>query len=218
MSIHSWFPTSIYITELQPSLKVQDNMINYVERFYEKNRYTNKDSNLTGDVHGDYKIFQKSTFSWLNKQISIHIEKYLDDLGVDTNNIIIYASKAWPTVVSRGGNVSRHKHKNSILSAVFYLKTGDEESGKLNFYSSHSEMYFIPVPIKKGHGNNHTVGHYMATPNRLVIFPSTLEHEVGTYTGEEIRCSVSYDIMITSVKNDSSEFTISHPSEWKELC
>ena len=51
-----------------------------------------------------------------------------------------------------------------------------------------------------------------------MIFPSSLEHEVGVYKGEKERYSLSYDIMITS-KRDSNDTEMCIPDirEWREL-
>ena len=217
MTLHSWFPTSLYYESFNSPPKVQDKMINYVERFYEKNKPILKEGKIvTGDEFGDSKIYQKAEFFWLNKQIFSRAEKYLDALGVDINKIKIYASKAWPIVIEKGGKILRHKHPNSILSAVFYLQTGDEESGEIRFYSSHSEIDFLPMKFKRN-GRSYTNCKYKARPNDLLIFPSTLEHEVNTYDGELQMYSISYDIIVTSTRNDACESTIPHPSEWKEL-
>ena len=217
MTLHSWFPTSLYYESFNSPPKVQDKMINYVERFYEKNKPILKEGKIvTGDEFGDSKIYQKAEFFWLNKQIFSSAEKYLDALGVDINKIKIYASKAWPIVIEKGGKILRHKHPNSILSAVFYLQTGDEESGEIRFYDSHSEVDFLPMKFKRN-GRSYTNCKYKARPNDLLIFPSTLEHEVNTYDGELPRYSISYDIIVTSTRNDACESTIPHPSEWKEL-
>ena len=218
MTLHSWFPTSLYSESITSPLKVQREMVRYVDRYYEKNAPIPKENGgvLVGDDSGDSKVYQKAEFSWLNKQIFSRVEKYLDALGVDINKIKIYASKAWPIVVEKGGKVLRHKHPNSILSAVFYLQTGDEESGEIRFYASHSEIDFLPMKFKRN-GRSYTNCKYKAKPNDLLIFPSTLEHEVETYNGELPRYSISYDIIVTSTRNDDWESTIPHPSQWKEL-
>ena len=213
MPVHYWFPTCIYVEEMDSPMDVQSDMLSYFNKF---GRNKSSLSIATGDNTGDYEIYKEPEFLWLNQEIFKHSCIYLESLGVDIETVKIYASKAWPIVIEKGGKILRHKHPNSILSAVFYLQTGDEESGEIRFYDSHSEVDFLPMKFKRN-GRSYTNCKYKARPNDLLIFPSTLEHEVNTYDGELPRYSISYDIIVTSTRNDACESTIPHPSEWKEL-
>ena len=218
MPIQQWFPTTLYVEELSAPPQIMEGMIDYVSRFYEKNK-ENYDTSigLTGDMFGESKIHQKSTFSWLNKQIWFHSNEYLHALGADTANLKVYASKAWPVVMQKGAQVWRHRHKNSVLSAVFYLKTDDTSSGQIRFFDSTSPLDQIPWDLNPNPLSFRKC-FYESHVNRLVVFPSSLEHEVGVYKGEKERYSLSYDIMITSNRNSSDvEMTIPDIREWREL-
>ena len=218
MPIHRWFPTTLYAEDLSPPPKIMEGMINYVSRFYEKNKENyNTSVGLTGDLFEDSKIHQKSTFSWLNKQIFFHSKEYLHALGVDTTNLKVYASKAWPVVMQKGSQVTQHTHKNSVLSAVFYLKTDDTSSGEIRFADPKSTLDQIPW-ILEPNPLSFRECYYEAKVNRLLVFPSSLEHAVGVYKGEKERYSLSYDIMITS-KRDSNDTEMCIPDirEWREL-
>ena len=84
-------------------------MIEYIDKFYEKNKYRFKEDsifeagNLTGDICDDYHLHHKSTFSWLNKEVFKNCKEYLESLGVDSDQLNIHATKAWPVVVTKGG-------------------------------------------------------------------------------------------------------------------
>ena len=58
---------------------------------------------------------------------------------------------------------------------------------------------------------------YESIENRLLIFPSSLHHEVEPYKGEIPRYSVTYDIIITGKENTDevdNEMSIIHPTQW----
>ena len=57
---------------------------------------------------------------------------------------------------------------------------------------------------------------YDAVQNRLVIFPSTLNHEVLPYSGITNRYSISYDILITTRK-ESGNFCLVNPKRWVKI-
>ena len=215
--LNRWFPTIIDIESLDPPAKVHREMVRYVDRFYEKNKqhYTCCLTGDIGDVH-THNLHDQSTFSWLNKQVFIQAQKYLEGLGADINNINIYATKAWPVVIKKGGQVNRHKHQNSVLSVVYYLQSNDE-SGKIEFRCSHTPIEHLPLRYKEGNGSNYTSGDYFPTPYKMIIFPSSLQHRVKPYTGDENRYSISYDIIVASKPKVPLEFTIPDPSEWRVL-
>ena len=218
MPIEQWFPTTLYVEELSAPPKVMKGMIDYVSRFYEKNKENyNWKIGLTGDMFGESRIHQSSTFSWLNKQILFYCKEYLCALGADPNDFKVYASKAWPVVLQKGAFVPRHNHRNSVLSAVFYLKSDDMDSGEITFFDSISTLDHIPWHLKPNPLSFRKC-FYKSYVNRLVVFPSSLDHEVEVYKGEKERYSISYDIMITSNKNSSNvEMTIPDIREWREL-
>ena len=222
MTLHSWFPTSIYVESCEPPLKNREKMIEYIDKFYEKNKYRFKEDsifeagNLTGDICDDYHLHHKSTFSWLNKEVFKNCKEYLESLGVDSDQLNIHATKAWPVVVTKGGYVPYHRHQNSVLSVVYYLQSNDE-SGKIEFRCSHTPIEHLPLRYKEGNGSNYTSGDYFPTPYKMIIFPSSLQHRVKPYTGDENRYSISYDIIVASKPKVPLEFTIPDPSEWRVL-
>ena len=57
---------------------------------------------------------------------------------------------------------------------------------------------------------------YDAVQNRLVIFPSTLNHEVLPYNGILNRYSISYDILITTRK-EAGNFCLVNPKRWVKI-
>ena len=171
---------------------------------------------MTGDICDDYHLHHKSTFSWLNKEVFKNCKEYLESLGVDSDQLNIHATKAWPVVVTKGGYVPYHRHQNSVLSVVYYLQSNDE-SGKIEFRCSHTPIEHLPLRYKEGNGSNYTSGDYFPTPYKMIIFPSSLQHRVKPYTGDENRYSISYDIIVASKPKVPLEFTIPDPSEWRVL-
>ena len=217
MPIQQWFPTTLYVEELSAPPKIMEGMVDYVSRFYEKNKqhYTCSLTVDTADVH-THNLHDQSTFSWLNKQVFIQAQKYLEGLGADINNINIYATKAWPVVIKKGGQVNRHKHQNSVLSVVYYLQS-DGNGGGIKFHATHSEIEFLPIRFENLNEFSYTNCSYPPVENSIIIFPSTLEHEVLTYDGDKPRYSITYDLIFTMKRTSYMEYTIPDPSEWRSL-
>jgi len=211
MTIDLWFPTAIYHEDLNPSQDTKQQMLEYMGGI------SASTNSYSGDNYGDYLLFDDDRFTWLNSQVAFHCRQYLSAFNVDVNKIKIYASKAWPVVVERGGRINRHTHPNSVLSVVYYPKTGSAlTGGKLKFYSPN--IHRLPIHVEELNDLSYGDTQYVPEEGRLFIFPSNIEHEVEEYHGNTPRYSISYDIIVTAsdAKSDN-EFAIIDPHSWKDI-
>ena len=211
MTIDLWFPTTIYHEDLIPSEDTKQQMLEYLGGIVSEN------NSYSGDNYGDYLMFDDDRFTWLNGKVAFHCREYLKHFNVDLDKIKIYASKAWPVVIQRGGNINRHTHPNSVLSVVYYPKTGNSlTGGRLKFYSPNSHR--LPIHVEELNDLSYGDTHYIPEEDRIFIFPSHIEHEVETYYGNTPRYSISYDIIVTaSHVKSNNEFAIIDPQRWKDI-
>ena len=223
MALESWFPTTIFYEDLAPPDEVHDDMLRYVDEFYDEHKDKLKEPdniNITGDVHNDFLVHNNPVFYWLNQQISDACGIYLAAMGADISYLSVYAQKSWPVVCRRNnGSVGSHTHKNSILSAVYYLKSDDNGSGRLFFNNPTALLDDLALTFPNKSELNFTQCHYTPVEKRLIIFPSNLEHSVEDYNGVQNRYSISYDLTVVA-KQDSekdNEFLITDPSLWGQL-
>tara|TARA_B100001059_G_C17821447_1_gene578544 strand:+ start:649 stop:1308 length:660 start_codon:yes stop_codon:yes gene_type:complete len=217
MHIDAWFATPIYNGEIVPT-KEQKNKI---ERYFYKYTQENGDKifignslNITGDVTGQHQISELEEFEWINEHLYGHIDNYLRAIGVNTSNYKFYIQKSWPVICDEGGGVAPHAHMNAHLSAVFYIRCGPDNGGDIIFGSSPDHpLNVLPVHIPN------TNVKYTPTENQLLIFPSSLRHQVTEFYGKDFRFSISYDIMITTHINinSDSESDVSNPDLWVSL-
>lgn len=218
MSLDFWFPTVIYREDLNPPDDVDSEIKKYFTNLWEKlSHIKNKPSSVTGDVINEYKLHENPTFSWLNNEIGYHCQQYIKSLHGDVSKYKISASKSWPVICNNGGTIKRHNHRNSCLSAVYYVQVPDDTSGYIKFLASHSEMDFLPCSYTRCEFINSTEAIYKPVEKRLIIFPSSLFHEVLPYMGKDGRFSISYDIMVTVRDDCNVEHCITDPSTWQDL-
>jgi len=217
MSLLGLFPTIIYETILKPPKHIQQKMVEYVRMFHEKRKCENQYPNVLGDYLGDSNISNEKEFFWLNDQISLHTIEYLKGINADSSCVSLFAQKSWPVVCPKeGGAVYKHKHKNSCLSAVFYIQVEESnDTGNLIFYPP-SDYHHLSIPIRYNLEDFYLSKHKVIT-NKLIIFPSSLEHEVSHYSGNSDRYSVSYDITIISNDLNHNENYIANPNLWTKL-
>ena len=219
------FPTTVYQADLDTPDDVHVGMVNYIDKFYHKNvQHVGFVPSFTGEILGDSQISSEPEFSWVTQQISFHLKKYIEELGatLEPTDIHpgsdIYIPQSWPIVCVNGGGVGYHNHCQSHFSAVFYVRTEkDNNTGQLVVYSPEpNTLSGLPIfHVKPTYGSSRT-RYYNAVQNRLVIFPSTLNHEVREYHGITNRYSISYDILITTRK-ESGNFCLVNQSRWIKI-
>ena len=227
--IETWFPTPIYYADLNPSDKDSAMMTQYLINFHQ-DKFSNLAKpgedftetarpNLTGDVYGDNQIASQKPFQWLNRQINYHLDKFLEKLGVPSQRFSYHVQKSWPVVIEDGGSVYEHNHSNANFSAVFYIQTEEgNDSGKIAFKSPNEILGNLPLRYNDNNKLNMSVVKYRAIQNRLILFPSALQHEVEIYSGSTPRYSVSYDLNVTVEADErDNEFCVTNPSCWVQL-
>ena len=229
MTIDMWFPTVVYTTNLDLQGHPQDHraMIDYVDRFKFKN-FNNY--SVTGDTVNEFQISSKPEFSWLNQEVYKHCLIYLQEFGIDTDSLNLFSSKSWPVVCNPENKTSKddvviqkHNHPNSHLSVVFYLQVDSQSNGgELKLHASYNHpIRYVPLRpyIKDVRYPALDSVQYQPVQGELIIFPSSVDHEVTAYTGAYSRYSITYDIIITSKESldTDNEMCIVNPSNWTEL-
>ena len=140
--------------------------------------------------HNNHEFKGASTHSQVSKDFRVlkkypKIEKLLlkkfnefakDTLHLDNQDFALTTS--WFTKVEKGQYGDFHNHKNCFYSGVYYFEDYPEDSGKLQFKSPltyYSDFYLIP---KEYNLMNRSTWSEAPKKNKLIFFPSYLEHRV----------------------------------------
>lgn len=223
--IDSLFSTTVYHVDLEPTTEVHDGMVQYIDRFYYKNiQHLGFAPSFTGEILGDSQISSKPEFKWITDQLAIHLKNYIKELGatLDQTDIHpgsdIYIPQSWPIVCVNGGGVGYHNHCQSHFSAVFYVRTEEgNDTGQLAVHAPEpNTLSGLPIFHTTPTEYSRRIKTYNAVQNRLMIFPSSLNHEVREYHGQTNRYSISYDILITTRK-EAGNFCLVNPSRWVKI-
>lgn len=85
--------------------------------------------------------------------------------------------EAWAMVNWHGSHHPRHIHRGSLISGIYYVRSGGEKTPPTIFEAQPGpEIHVEPVA------------------GRLVLFPSDLYHRVPPYHGKEPRVTVAFDV------------------------
>ena len=131
-----------------------------------------------------------------DKEFTPLIDKVLDmvsyfgkEMGVSDK---IYISESWFNSYNKHDYQEYHIHPNSLYSAVYFLKAPKGSSSLILQNPSHSSKMFVS-PNTVYNDNNTSMWNIPAEENKLVIFPSHINHMVPSHQIEEKRISIAFN-------------------------
>ena len=102
-------------------------------------------------------------------------------------------TQSWLNYTRAGQSHHRHAHTNSLVSGVLYLNA-DKETDSIHFYRTASPQ--ITVSDEQLNWYNATSWRFSVGSGELLMFPSTLVHEVQQMTGGHMRVSLSFNAFV----------------------
>ena len=131
-------------------------------------------------------------------------QDYLKNI-ICATDVEVYITQSWINITKNNQYHHRHIHSNSFLSGVFYIKTDSNDT--INFTNPHKPFgnFYFDVT---SHNHFNSSGWFLpATTNSLIVFPSTLEHEVRTKTSDGDRISLSFNTFIKGSLGNIDQLT-----------
>jgi uncharacterized protein (TIGR02466 family) len=231
MPIETWFPLAIYYDDLPDAPNHQQHLLDTVLQLEQTGaeRRNYPEMAWTGDLHGVERIHTMPDFSWIVEQVEQHTSIYLQELGVDLSKVDLYIQRAWPIVSRNEQEVGSHCHNTAHISAVYYIKVppaDDCDPGRLVFFD---DARVNEVSPGLGSENTDIVAEdnyfnqlqtaYEPVEGRLLIFPAKQRHAVTMNETEELRVSLSFDIILTATDSAAGayEFLTPPPSQWQRF-
>lgn len=137
---------------------------------------------------------------WLKNCINKSIVDYLkhNGLGYSVN----WGIQAWPNINRRGDYHNIHNHPHSYLSGTYYValpsqydqtQRSDTNPGAISFYDPRAQANMLAI---RGDAQVDAEHRVMPTPGTLLLWPSFLHHFVHPNLSDELRVSVSYNVVL----------------------
>ncbi len=231
MPIETWFPLAIYYEDLPDASEHQQSLVEAVLQLenaaIESRNYP--EMAWTGDIHGVNQIHTHPAFQWIVEQVEQHVTAYLQDIGVDLSQIDLYIQRAWPIISRLEQEVGAHCHNTAHISAVYYVQVPTEETGdpgSLVFFNDARVNEVCPglgsentEIVDAENDLNQLYAAYPPVEGRLLIFPAKQRHAVTMNETEELRVSLSFDIVLTATGKSAGayEFLTPPPNQWKRF-
>lgn len=102
----------------------------------------------------------------------------------------------WANISPAGAPHPPHFHANNFLSGVYYVQT-QPGADRITFHEPRPQLDIIAPRTKKPTKYTAMIQEVQAKPGRLVIFPAWLTHSVPTNESQNLRISISFNIMFS---------------------
>jgi len=195
--VEYWFPTPLWFSELNVDNKP-------VEKFCKKLAEKSKGrvlSNVGGWQSDDLYFHEKTdnklkplfNLIWLElKNVADKLD-LLEHYKLNENTL-----QFWININNQENYNAIHNHPCSFLSGVYYVKV-PKNSGNIIFHHPNPLMKFWYQQYTKtlSHESHPTV-FVEPKENKLVIFPSWLEHVVEPNKSKKDRISIAFNIALTN--------------------
>jgi len=161
------------------------------------------------DYSKDFKMqgdnFVSDSFNILPKLKGLE-EIFMEHLDLHIKNILRYGTgykifTCWGTMTEPGASSRLHYHSNSWLSGIYY-PVGDPDF-KVSFHDSRTE-WFADIP-EKYNTFNESYKEFTAKEGMLIIFPSSLRHQICPNNSKKIRYSIAFNVMPNGKFNYTSD-------------
>jgi uncharacterized protein (TIGR02466 family) len=187
-TIDKLFPTTIEIYDNVLEVEYIDSMKNdIIKSSKEVGRKENWQSNHNPSLH------EHPKYKALGDRVIELSKLYLDDLKFEYEEH--YITGMWSNILKPGETHSPHTHSNNLVSGVFYLQSNDN-SPAITFIDPRPQTSVLQPQSTEHTKDNSTMYFYPAKVNRMVLFPSWLQHYVPKNNSNDDRISIAFNVML----------------------
>jgi len=192
------FPTTVHYYDNVLEPEYVDSMSEFIEKDAQLHTLESYQTSTQSppDLHNHIK------FKALAEQVMILSKVYFEELKWQYTDYEI--TDMWSTITLPNGFHRPHTHSNNVLSGVYYVKS--DEKANIVFADPRTQAHVLEPKIDTWQLNNAPNWSYASTVNRLILFPSYLNHFVPVNTSHQNRISVAFNIMFKGKVGDSKEY------------
>jgi uncharacterized protein (TIGR02466 family) len=110
----------------------------------------------------------------------------------------------WSNILKPGETHRPHTHSNNVLSGVFYVEA--ENTSAIEFSDPRPANFVLMPKVKKFDKENSNVWFYPSVTNRLLMFPSWLQHYVPINKTNKNRISIAFNLMYKGFVGVSTDY------------
>tara|TARA_B100000035_G_scaffold85341_1_gene71737 strand:- start:400 stop:1041 length:642 start_codon:yes stop_codon:yes gene_type:complete len=196
------YPTPVYVGEVDNFDDVQEEIKTAIDNtdFEYKTDWGN--THRLSDITFTGNVIDQFNMQTLMSEIHTHVGNYLEDCEVSKSphyydNIPYNVATSWISKYVDGSYAHIHSHGNADISGVYYYSTVPDNA---KFFCTSPVDHFECSTLFSHKGFTQ---HFDPKPGEIILFPGWLKHGVQTYSGDEDRYSVSFNIYFVKKENIS---------------
>ena len=195
MKIHSLFPQAVYFSTLERALTEEE--LKTIDEYKKKTQKNsgNKFSNRTDleQFTTDSYVLKHKTLKNLKGDLTTKVKEYFNKIVCTNDSITPYITQSWFKYTETGQFHHSHNHLNSYLSGVFYVNA-KKEVDEIVFNKPNNRQ--LALTVTKPNAFNAMSCRLSVQTGDVILFPSTLEHEVLPKKGTDLRISLSFNVFV----------------------
>lgn len=103
--------------------------------------------------------------------------------------------QAWANVFGKGAGNAAHIHGGNYWAAVYYVRVGDGEGGRLRLHDPRAPALRMHAPLLRFTNAGRELMHpIVPVAGQMVLFPAWLMHSVEPWDGDGERISIAMNI------------------------
>lgn len=188
-TIKALFPTPVYFSKLTRDFTKKE--LDFVEK--NKINPIKNEGNITSK---DNYVLNSRPFAKLKKEIQLKVNSYFKEVISPVDGITPYITQSWLNYTETNQHHHLHSHPNSLVSGVLYFDC-DEKFDKIKFHRNRSDVHtYIRWESKNWNVFNSEYWWFQLKTKDLIMFPSSLLHQVETKEGNNTRISLAFNVFI----------------------
>ena len=149
-------------------------------------------------IESDFNLFHhdNDTIKKTSKWIGNCVAKTVNHIQMENHTYKINFNESWYHITKTNGMHEPHIHPSCSWCGIYYLKSGNDDSGHTVFENPTKSTY-----IDRGnlYLNNISTVRVKPRDGMLVLFPSYLSHYQAMYKGTEDRIVIAFNSSITDI-------------------
>jgi uncharacterized protein (TIGR02466 family) len=184
MNIDNLFPIPIGIDRLPKELT--STQLNFLTTQKMK-------PNPNNAVSEDKYVLDSKELIDLRDELLKIVREYFKAVYAPADDVDVYITQSWVNSTEPSKYHHVHTHPNSFISGVFYIHS-EGETDKIMFHKSGYE--FIKLTPTTWNTYNSTSWWYSVNTGDVILFPSSLTHEVPPTTSSNNRMSLAFNVFL----------------------
>ena len=188
-----WFSTPIWQFNVENSQDLNKNLLLVIEKEQRKDPQGLHKSNQLG-WHSTTNLHRKKELKDLVSMINNQTFTIIQEQKWDLTNCRLIVDNCWAMINYKYGFSKVHSHANSIFSGVYSIST-PKRSGNIFFIDPRPGKMVLQPPLQEVDCSTTQQVSYKPQAGMMLIFPSWLWHGVEPNLSEEIRISISFNLI-----------------------